>query len=161
MEDPQEVERERRERNSSTGVPPAGWSSVLVDQDKKRRTFSERLWPHGVKSDEIGWHIVDLFVKLFWTQIAWNEAKEGKGGLVHFGASLWWKDEAQKQTPRPTKSGLKRSKLFYCRKGKALRFFHKFPARFYINAGHKNIRQQFNCETLSQLSKKLREAPSS
>lgn len=32
-EDPQEVERERRERNSSTGVPPAGWSSVLVDQD--------------------------------------------------------------------------------------------------------------------------------
>ena len=33
VEDPQEVERERRERYSSTGVPPAGWSSVLVDQD--------------------------------------------------------------------------------------------------------------------------------
>lgn len=44
VEDPQEVERERRERNSS-GIPPAGWSSVLVDQDKtatKRPKISER-----------------------------------------------------------------------------------------------------------------------
>ena len=32
LEDPKEVERERRERESLTSVP-AGWSSVLVEKD--------------------------------------------------------------------------------------------------------------------------------